>query len=67
MPALPVLCSGCLWAGYRTDSAGCEVSFNSTVVCLFLLLLRFWFSVFSLLLLLDGLVCMVALWWVVFA
>ena len=28
MPALPILCFGCLWAGYRADSAGCEVSFK---------------------------------------
>ena len=38
MPALPILCSGCLWAGYRADSAGCEVSLNCTFVCLFVLL-----------------------------
>ena len=38
MSALPVLCSGCLWAGYRADSAGCEVSLNRTFICLFLLL-----------------------------
>jgi len=43
MPALPILCSGCLWAGYRADSAGCEVSLNCTFVCLFLLLLWSWF------------------------
>ncbi len=43
MPALPVLCSGCLWAGYCADSACCEVSFNCTFVCLCLLLLWFWF------------------------
>jgi hypothetical protein len=37
MPALPILCSGCLWAGYRADSAGCEVSLKCTFVYLFLL------------------------------
>ncbi len=38
MPALPILCSGCLWSGYRADSAGCEVSLNCTFVYLFSLL-----------------------------
>ena len=66
MPALPILCFGCLWAGYRADSAGCEVS------CLLLYTCLGYFSgpsffVFLLLLLLDGLVHVVALWWVVFA
>jgi hypothetical protein len=68
MPTLPILCSGCLWAGYRADSAGCEVSLNCTFVRLFLATFCSpGFSVFLLLLLLDGLVYMVALWWVVFA
>ena len=35
MPALPILCFGCLWAGYRADSAGCEVSF--TLFCILVL------------------------------
>ena len=35
MPALPILCFGCLRAGYRADSAGCEVSLTFTFVYLF--------------------------------
>ncbi len=68
MPALPILCFGCLRAGYRADSAGCEVSLDFTFVYLF----RYFFcgpgfSVLLLLLLLDSLVYVVALWLVVFA
>ncbi len=44
MPALPILCSGFLWAGYRADSARCEVSLNCTFVCLFFCYFLFsWF------------------------
>ena len=67
MPALPILCFGCLWAGYRADSAGCEVSCFTFVYLFRLLSVVLVFFIFLLLLLLDGLVHVVALWWVVFA
>ncbi len=67
MPALPILCFGRLWAGYRADSADCEVSLNCTLYTCFAAILGPGFSVLLLLLLLDGLVYVVALWLVVFA
>ena len=69
MPALPILCFGCLRAGYRADSAGCEVSLTF-ILCTCFAIFFFCgpgFSVLLLLLLLDGLVYVVALWLVVFA
>jgi hypothetical protein len=43
MPALPILCFGCLWAGYCADSAGCQGSLNCTFVYLFCCYLWSWF------------------------
>jgi hypothetical protein len=43
MPALPILRFGCLWAGYREDSAGCEVSFNLPLYACFGYFLCSWF------------------------
>jgi hypothetical protein len=43
----PVLCSGFLWADGCADSDYCEVRSDSSFLSLFL---RFWFSVFLLLL-----------------
>ena len=67
MPALPILCFGRLWAGYRADSAGCEVGFKLFCILVLVTFSGPSFFVFLLLLLLDGLVHVVALWWVVFA
>jgi hypothetical protein len=43
MPALPILRSGCFRAGYRADSADCEVSLNFAFVYLFYCYLWSWF------------------------
>ena len=47
MPALPILCFGCLWAEYSADSGCCEVSFTFTFVYLFRYFFFFFFFLWS--------------------